>query len=50
MSLVNVGYAVTLTWSDPKTRLLEDQMMVPMYGDHPDRTRSRSGKQVDAGH
>jgi cytochrome c peroxidase len=35
MSLVNVGYAVTLTWSDPKTRLLEDQMMVPMYGDHP---------------
>ena len=35
MSLVNVGYAVTLTWSDPKTRLLEDQMMVPMYGEHP---------------
>jgi cytochrome c peroxidase len=35
MSLVNVGYAVTLTWSDPTTRLLEDQMLVPMYGDHP---------------
>jgi cytochrome c peroxidase len=35
MSLVNVGYAITLTWSDPGTRLLEDQMMVPMYGDDP---------------
>ncbi|HXT69838.1 MAG TPA: di-heme enzyme [Vicinamibacterales bacterium] len=35
MSLVNVGYAVTLTWNNPRTRLLEDQALVPMYGDHP---------------
>jgi cytochrome c peroxidase len=35
MSLVNVGYAITLTWVDPKTRLLEDQALVPMYGQHP---------------
>lgn len=35
MSLVNVGYATTLTWANPKMRRLEDQAFVPMYGEHP---------------
>lgn len=35
MSLVNVAYASTLTWADPTMTRLEDQALVPMYGDHP---------------
>jgi len=35
MSLVNVAYASTLTWADPSLQRLEDQALVPMYGDHP---------------
>lgn len=35
MSLVNVAYAQALTWGDPQTSRLEDQALVPMYGDHP---------------
>lgn len=35
MSLVNVAYSRTLTWSNPKQLRLEDQALVPMFGTHP---------------
>ena len=35
MSLVNVAYARTLTWANPWLTRLEDQALVPMYGDNP---------------
>jgi cytochrome c peroxidase len=35
MSLVNVAYASTLTWGDPTKTRLEDQVLVPMFGEHP---------------
>ncbi len=35
MSLANVAYAVVLTWANPAMRRLEDQALVPMYGDDP---------------
>lgn len=35
MSLVNVAYAPVLTWANPNVRTLEQQALVPMFGDHP---------------
>jgi cytochrome c peroxidase len=35
MSLVNVVYAAALTWGNPTLTRLEDQALVPMYGDDP---------------
>jgi cytochrome c peroxidase len=35
MSLANVAYAVTLTWSDPEMFRLEEQALVPMLGTQP---------------
>jgi len=35
MSLANVAYASALTWANPGIALLEDQALVPMFGDHP---------------
>ena len=35
MSVVNVAYAPTLTWANPKLTALEDQALVPMFGRHP---------------
>ncbi|MGE0450440.1 MAG: cytochrome-c peroxidase [Vicinamibacterales bacterium] len=35
MSLVNVAYATSLTWADPAQTKLEEQALVPMYGNHP---------------
>ena len=35
MSLVNVAYSAVLTWSNPTLTRLEDQALVPMYGEHP---------------
>lgn len=35
MSLVNVAYSRALTWSDPVPQALEQQILAPMYGDHP---------------
>src|SRR5262249_32884631 len=35
MSLVNVAYAQALTWANPAMTRLEDQALVPMYGEHP---------------
>src|SRR5262245_36296874 len=35
MSLVNVAYAASLTWANPGMTKLEEQALVPMFGDHP---------------
>jgi cytochrome c peroxidase len=35
MSLVNVAYAAALTWGNPTLTRLEDQALVPMFGEHP---------------
>lgn len=35
MSLANVGYATTLTWSHPYLTALERQAAVPLFGDNP---------------
>jgi cytochrome c peroxidase len=35
MSLVNVAYAASLTWVYPGVTPLEDQALVPMFGDQP---------------
>jgi cytochrome c peroxidase len=35
MSLVNVAFSAALTWTDPSLTKLEDQALVPMYGEHP---------------
>lgn len=35
MSLVNVAYSGSLTWVDQRLSRLEDQALVPMFGDHP---------------
>src|SRR5262245_2753205 len=35
MSLVNVAYAQALTWANPSLTRLEDQALVPMYGEQP---------------
>jgi cytochrome c peroxidase len=35
MSLVNVAYSPALTWANPNVRRLEDQALVPMFGEDP---------------
>lgn len=35
MSLVNVAFAGAFTWSNPALTSLEEQALVPMYGEHP---------------
>ena len=35
MSLVNVAYAATLTWANPVLRDLEEQALVPLFGEFP---------------
>lgn len=35
MSLANVAYNRAFNWGDPEKRRLEDQMLVPMFGDQP---------------
>jgi cytochrome c peroxidase len=35
MSLVNVAYSATLTWNNPDMKELEEQALVPMFGDRP---------------
>jgi cytochrome c peroxidase len=35
MSLANAAYAATLTWGNPSLTALEDQALVPMFGEHP---------------
>ena len=35
MSLTNVAYGPVLTWANPTVKRLEDQALVPMFGDKP---------------
>ena len=35
MSLINVAYGPVLTWANPNVRKLEQQALLPMFGDHP---------------
>jgi cytochrome c peroxidase len=35
MALTNVGYRATLTWANPVLVTLEEQALVPLFGDHP---------------
>jgi len=35
MSLVNVAYAAVLTWGNPSVKRLEEQALVPMFGEQP---------------
>jgi cytochrome c peroxidase len=35
MGLANVGYFSPLTWADPRQTRLEDQVLVPVMGEHP---------------
>jgi len=43
MSLVNVAYSKVLTWSDPTMTQLEQQALVPMFGEHPVELGLRKG-------
>ncbi len=43
MSLVNVAWSGSLTWSNPGMRSLEKQALVPMFGDHPVELGLREG-------
>jgi len=43
MSLVNVAWAGTLTWNNPQMKRLEDQALVPMFGEHPVELGLREG-------
>jgi cytochrome c peroxidase len=43
MSLVNVAYSAVLTWSNPRMKLLEEQALVPMFGEHPVELGLRAG-------
>jgi cytochrome c peroxidase len=43
MSLVNVAYSGALTWSNPRMKSLEEQALVPMFGDHPVELGLKSG-------
>jgi len=43
MSLVNVAYSGALTWSNPTMTRLEDQALVPLYGEHPVEHGLRKG-------
>jgi cytochrome c peroxidase len=35
MSLINVAYSPVLTWANPNMKKLEQQALVPLFGDHP---------------
>ncbi len=35
MSLANVAYASVLTWGNPSVTSLEEQALIPMFGNHP---------------
>ncbi len=35
MSLTNVGYTSVITWSNPLLRSLEQQSLIPLFGEHP---------------
>lgn len=35
MSLMNVAYSPVLTWANPNIQRLEQQVLIPLFGDHP---------------
>ncbi len=35
MSLANIAYVPTLTWANPNLRLLEQQILIPLFGENP---------------
>ena len=43
MSLVNIAYSAVLTWSNPQMKLLKEQALVPMFGEHPIELGLREG-------
>src|ERR1700688_1298674 len=43
MSLVNVAWSGSLTWSNPEMKSLEKQALVPMFGEHPIELGLREG-------
>ena len=43
MSLVTVAYSGALTWSNPRMKEMEDQALVPMFGEHPIELGLREG-------
>jgi len=43
MSLVNVAYSGALTWSNPRMTKLEDQLLAPIFGEHPVELGLRNG-------
>jgi len=43
MSLVNVAYSAVLTWSNPGVTSLEQQALIPMFGEHPIELGLRAG-------
>jgi cytochrome c peroxidase len=43
MSLVNIAYSSVLTWSNPGLKELEQQALVPMFGEHPVELGLRQG-------
>lgn len=48
MSLANVAYQGVLTWANPTLKYLEDQALMPMYGEHPvELGLSRSDAWID---
>src|ERR1019366_9177183 len=46
MSLVNVAWSGSLTWSNPQMKSLEKQALVPMYGEHPVELGLRDGDRL----
>ena len=43
MSLINVAYSAALNWSNPRVKTLEEQALVPMFGEHPVELGLRDG-------
>jgi len=43
MSLVNIAYNAVLTWGNPQIKDLEQQALVPMFGEHPVELGLREG-------
>lgn len=47
MSVVNVAYQATLTWANPVVRTLEDQAVLPMFGEEPIVELGLAGREAE---
>lgn len=47
MSVVNVAYQSTLTWANPVVRTLEDQAVLPMFGEEPIVELGLAGREAE---